>query len=398
MRESDTAFPCASAAILPKTDAFACGAAASSPAESRELDDAFNYANFDSGARVLQAHKSTKGARNVLNWDPDTYMSTKCKVRKKWLVFELSEMIRIKKIHIANLEQYSATFAKIQVMTNNEYPEGEWMLRGSFIAKDNHQGQDFHFKEPYPWGRIVKIRFLTHHGDEHYCTVSRVKVFGTSMLQDIKKEMEDEAQAAPKELPVEMSNSVQLPMASEDASRVSLLVPKRRLVPVPAITWPQWNQSRFDASRPQAQQFRQLAVGATSSHVGNPKRECYYGHGDDHDQKIASMFDPTHSDQSSADCDEELSFEEFEAFEYAQAVEDQHRREYEIEMLAIAREQALQQAQMLADKAASRSAVDENPFRAITNKIRVVPFPCASTAVLRSLRPRISLLTIRHIV
>jgi hypothetical protein len=75
------------------------------PAESKELDDRFNYANFDVGARVLQAHKDTKGARNVLIFDPDTYMSSRCNLKKKWIVFELSELILVEKLTIGNFEQ-----------------------------------------------------------------------------------------------------------------------------------------------------------------------------------------------------------------------------------------------------------------------------------------------------
>ena len=65
---------------------------------------------------------------------------------------------------------------------------GDWRLLGSFIGKDHHQAQDFKLLFP-AWAKFLKIRLLSHYGNEHFCTVSTVKVFGTSMLEDMKREI-----------------------------------------------------------------------------------------------------------------------------------------------------------------------------------------------------------------
>jgi hypothetical protein len=161
--------------------------------ERKELDDRFNYAGFDVGARVLQAHKKTKGARNTLMWDVDQYMNSPCSLKKKWVVLQLSEPLLVEKIMLANFEQYASTFRHFQVLGSAIYPvnvpggPGGWKLLGSFVAKDNNNAQDFMLKTPQ-WAKYLKVRFLSHYGHEHYCTVSSIKVFGTNMLEDMQRQ------------------------------------------------------------------------------------------------------------------------------------------------------------------------------------------------------------------
>lgn len=166
-------------------------------AERKELDDRFNYAGFDVGARVLQAHKKTKGARNTLMWDVDQYMSTPCSLKKKWVVLQLSEPLIVEKIMIANFEQYASTFRHFQVLGSPTYPvnvpggPGGWKLLGSFVAKDHNNAQDFVLKSPQH-AKYLKVRFLSQYGQEHHCTVSSIKVFGENMLENmLRLEKED---------------------------------------------------------------------------------------------------------------------------------------------------------------------------------------------------------------
>lgn len=161
--------------------------------DRKELEDRFNYAGFDVGARVLQAHTKTKGARNTLMWDVDQYMSSPCSLKKKWVVLQLSEPLLVEKIMLANYEQYASTFRHFQVLGSATYPvnvpggPGGWKLLGSFVAKDNNHAQDFMLKTPQ-WAKYLKVRFLSHYGHEHYCTVSSIKVFGTNMLEDMQRQ------------------------------------------------------------------------------------------------------------------------------------------------------------------------------------------------------------------
>merc|ERR1739843_9813 len=67
---------------------------------------------------------------------------------------------------------------------------------GNFTADDVGGEQLFKLLEPAPWVRYVKLRFLAHFGSEFYCTLSLVRVYGTSML----KKLEDYMDTATKEV------------------------------------------------------------------------------------------------------------------------------------------------------------------------------------------------------
>jgi hypothetical protein len=36
------------------------------------------------------------------------------------------------------------------------------------------------------WTKYLKIEFLTHYGNEYYCPITSVQVFGTTMLDEVK--------------------------------------------------------------------------------------------------------------------------------------------------------------------------------------------------------------------
>eukprot|EP01052_Picozoa_sp_SAG31_P056107 SAG31_NODE_15871_length_734_cov_0.974803_1_plen_232_part_01 len=132
--------------------------------------------------------------------------------------------------------------------------------------------------------------------------------------------------------------------------------------------------------------YRQLAVGDSTSTASGPRPLCYYGQ--DPTASGASppqppqrtMFDPSaRPDQSSANCEAEMftyDVDDQNSYDnYAQIIAEQQQRQYQIEFLAAERDRMIMAAQTLAATQASSvagSGADENPFRTITNKIRVL--------------------------
>ena len=46
-----------------------------------------------------------------------------------------------------------------------------------------------------PWmAKVLKIRVLTHHGNEFYCTISSVQVFGTTQWEEMGRALEENEQ------------------------------------------------------------------------------------------------------------------------------------------------------------------------------------------------------------
>lgn len=83
-----------------------------------------------------------------------------------------------------------STFHRFHVFVSNKYPPGKggWtQIHGDFVAS-NHRGlQAFAIRSPKIWMKYVKISFLSYYGNEFYCPISVLKVFGTTIMEDLAK-------------------------------------------------------------------------------------------------------------------------------------------------------------------------------------------------------------------
>ncbi|CAM9719447.1 unnamed protein product, partial [Hapterophycus canaliculatus] len=76
---------------------------------------------------------------------------------------------------------------KCKVLASQTYPVHEWLDLGTFTAKFVQGEQTFEIPQP-AFARYLKFKFLSHYGDEFYCTVSQVKVHGSTMLESFQHE------------------------------------------------------------------------------------------------------------------------------------------------------------------------------------------------------------------
>jgi len=143
-----------------------------------------DYANKAAGALILEKSKSFKGASNLLLNDIDRYAIAPC-ADKKYVIVGLSEDILVKTIKIANYERYSSPPKKIQVLGSSDMIT--FVDIGEFVAHSGNGEQSFDLDEP-AWARYLKFRFSTHYGAEHYCTVSQIKVHGSTMTQGFQEQ------------------------------------------------------------------------------------------------------------------------------------------------------------------------------------------------------------------
>jgi hypothetical protein len=143
-----------------------------------------DYASKLAGAQILEHSPSFKGASNLLTGDKDKYSIAPCE-DKKYVVIGLSEDILVKKIKLSNYERYSSRVKKFEVLASQEYPtptEEHWNSIGTYEAHSKSGEQVFELENP-TWARYLQFRFLSHYGSEHYCTLSQIKVHGSTMLQ-----------------------------------------------------------------------------------------------------------------------------------------------------------------------------------------------------------------------
>ncbi|KAJ3678020.1 hypothetical protein LUZ60_001823 [Juncus effusus] len=148
----------------------------------------YNYASLSKGAKILSFNKEAKGASNILDKDKDKYLRNPCSVEGKFVILELSEETLVSTIEIANFEHYSSNLRDFEVFSSLVYPTEIWDKIGGFSANNTKHGQRFGLKEP-KWARYLKFNFLSHYGNEFYCTLSSIEVFGVDaverMLEDL---------------------------------------------------------------------------------------------------------------------------------------------------------------------------------------------------------------------
>jgi len=152
----------------------------------------FNYASFDCAANVLEWNKEAESAKTVLVENKDSYMLNQCSAQNKFIILELCNDILIDTVVLANFEFFSSTFRTFRVSVSDRYPVKveKWKAIGTYEARNTRQVQAFLVQDPVIWARWLRIDFLSHYGNEFYCPVSLVRVHGTTMMEDYRKDLE----------------------------------------------------------------------------------------------------------------------------------------------------------------------------------------------------------------
>jgi hypothetical protein len=155
------------------------------------ITDRFDYANIDCSARVHTSHRSAKSPSSILSSKKDRYMLSPCNSGREnqFVVVELCDDIRIDTVQMANFEFFSGVFKDFSVSVAKTYsidPDG-WTFAGTYRAKNVRGVQSFHpptsLRDFY---RFIRIDFLSHYGNEYYCPISLLRVYGLTHLEEWK--------------------------------------------------------------------------------------------------------------------------------------------------------------------------------------------------------------------
>ena len=210
------------------------------PCRVSDLKQRYNFAAAQAGASVLDSSAVMKGAGNVLLDNRDKYMVSHCDKGSKWIVIQLSEDIEVQVVSLSNREHYSSGMHNIhfhlhphphphphfhphlhphlgveyfQLLGSDKFPTPQWVLMGYFRAANIMDLQHFCVSLE-AMIRYIKIRFLTHHGSNVYCTLTSVKVYGARMLETLDRNLDrtfEETHQAIDSLPSESSPSPSAP-------------------------------------------------------------------------------------------------------------------------------------------------------------------------------------------
>ena len=145
-------------------------------------EESFNYASFDCGALIRAANKEATHSTSILQNSKDAYMLNPCSA-DKFVEIEVCQSILVKEITLANFEFFSSQFKDFAVFGSSKLPP-DWILLGNFSAKNVRDRQHFIIQDPKIWSKHVRIEFTSHHGQEFYCPLTSVQIFGTTMLDD----------------------------------------------------------------------------------------------------------------------------------------------------------------------------------------------------------------------
>jgi Sad1 / UNC-like C-terminal len=154
------------------------------------LTDRFNYASLDCSARVHTSHRSAKSASSILSSKRDRYMLSPCNSKEKQFVaVELCDDIRIDTVQLANFEFFSGVFKDFSVSVAKTYSTDVdgWTHVGSYKAKNVRGVQSFHPPTSLSdFYRYIRIDFESHYGNEYFCPVSLLRVYGLTHLEQWK--------------------------------------------------------------------------------------------------------------------------------------------------------------------------------------------------------------------
>ncbi|KAG6864829.1 hypothetical protein C0991_006889 [Blastosporella zonata] len=216
------------------------------------ITDRFNYASLECSARVHLSHRGAKSTSAILSSKRDRYMLSPCGAKNQFVVVELCEDIRIDTIQLANFEFFSGIFKdfKLSVAKTDITAEGAFTDAGVFRAKNIRGVQSFHppnsLRDFY---RYIRIDFLSHYGNEYYCPVSLLRVYGLTHLEQWKwdtweQESRERVEAPKVETTVqeELCSTVQAEIGTENATSTDVSsvsnIPKETNVTEPLVATP----------------------------------------------------------------------------------------------------------------------------------------------------------------
>ncbi|XP_015725222.1 SUN domain-containing ossification factor isoform X4 [Coturnix japonica] len=164
-----------------------------------------NYASVECGAKILAANPEAKSTSAILMENMDLYMLNPCST-KIWFVIELCEPVQVKQLDIANHELFSSTPKDFLVSISDRYPTNKWIKLGTFHARDERNVQSFPLDEQMyakyvkMFIKYIKVELISHFGSEHFCPLSLIRVFGTSMVEEYEEIADSQYQSERQEL------------------------------------------------------------------------------------------------------------------------------------------------------------------------------------------------------
>jgi hypothetical protein len=218
----------------------------------------FSYSSFDAGATVKKTSPGAKNPTAILVENKDSYMLLECGQKNKFFIVELSDVILVDTVVLANFEFFSSMVRQFRVSISDRYPVklDKWKVLGTFEARNSRDIQPFLVENPQDWARYLRVEILSHYGNEYYCPVSLLRVHGLRMLDSWKQvdpselEAEDEPPAALPEPTEDMVETVPQPPVEQEPPVEPAPVEKHTGITEQSCWTPFWDESYFERTFP----------------------------------------------------------------------------------------------------------------------------------------------------
>jgi len=155
----------------------------SKPSHSSE----FNFASSDVGAKIISATPEAVSVSRILNEDHDRYMliPKANALDSFFFVVELSEVVSMRRIAVANFEYYSCSMKTFKLYGRVKENES-WENLGIYEADNSKSVQTFELDEPKLVRYILlNVTSIYSGSDSFYCTMSLLRVHGETLYQDL---------------------------------------------------------------------------------------------------------------------------------------------------------------------------------------------------------------------
>ncbi|KFH65320.1 hypothetical protein MVEG_08799 [Podila verticillata NRRL 6337] len=185
---------------------------------AKDPKDRFNHASATCAASVVKASKDATSIMAILNEGKDNYMLNKCSTKEKFFVVELCEEVLVDTFILGNYEFFSSTFKEFVVSVNRYPPRDDgWSVLGHFHARNTRDAQVFR-PATRQLATYIRFDFVSHYGNEYYCPVTLLRVYGATALEQLKQEEEEEKRIAMEEKKqAELEKARQAAEEAEDA-------------------------------------------------------------------------------------------------------------------------------------------------------------------------------------
>ncbi|KAH7103467.1 UNC-like C-terminal-domain-containing protein [Auriculariales sp. MPI-PUGE-AT-0066] len=205
----------------PSQTAASSASASPSPNASTlpSIKDRYNYASTDCSARVQGSHKGARSPDAILSRKKDRYMLSPCGTMNQHVMVELCDDILIDTVQLANFEFFSGVFRRFSISVSMD--GREWVNAGDYEAKNVRGVQSFHPPTDLSsFYRYLRINFLSFYGNEFYCPVSLLRVYGLTQMEKFKQELAEEQR--PHAVPPTTEETPTIDTASSVAAAVTV--------------------------------------------------------------------------------------------------------------------------------------------------------------------------------